>query len=192
MSSTPPNPLDLPAEELLRQDNWLRELVRTLAGNEVEDVVQDTWAAAVARPPRRPRLQAWLATVARNFARRAHISRRRRFEREALAARPEALPSTEETLEFLELQRSVARAVSELREPYRTAVLLRYTQGLPIGEIAARTGTTQVNVRQRLKRGLDTLRADLREQHGDSWRGLPAIAALERLRPRWSAAGAVA
>ena len=191
MSSTPSDPLDLPVEELLRLDAWLHGLVATLAGNEAENVVQDTWAAAVARPPRDERPQAWLARVARNFARRSHISRRRRLEREAWAARPEALPSAEEILEVLELQRRVARAVNELREPHRTAVLLRYSRGLSVSEIAARTEATQTNVRQRLKRGLDTLRAELRAEYGGSWRGLPALTTLQGLRPTLSTAGAV-
>lgn len=191
MNSTPPEPRDLPVEELLRLDAWLHDLVATLAGNEVENVVQDTWVAALARPPRDERLKAWLARVARNFALRSHIARRRRLERETRAARPEALPSAEELLEVLELQRRVARAVNELREPHRTAVLLRYSQRLSVSEIAARTGTTQVNVRQRLKRGLDTLRTGLREAHGVSWRDLPAIATLTGPIPTRSTAGAV-
>ena len=69
-----------------------------------------------------------------------------------VAARPEAVPSTEETLELLELQQHVVRAVRELREPYRTTVLLRYTHGLSVREIAVRTGVSEAGVRQRLKR----------------------------------------
>ncbi|MCP3917292.1 MAG: sigma-70 family RNA polymerase sigma factor [bacterium] len=168
----PPDPRSLPAEELLRYDGGLRDLVRSLAGEEYEDVVQDTWTAALAALPpdgRGGRVGAWMSVVARNFARRARRSRGRRYDRERAAARPEAVASTEETLELLELQARVARAVAELREPYRTAVLLRYTHELGVDEIARRTAANPATVRKRLERGRDLLRDSLRERGGDDW-----------------------
>ncbi len=192
-------PLGLTAEELLRQDLWLRNLVRSLVGeSEVDDVVQETWASALRRgaPVERPR--AWLSVVAGNFARRARRSVGRRSHREELAARPEAVPSTAETLELLDLHEHVVRAVRELREPYRTSVLLRYTHGLTVREIAARTGVSEAAVRQRLKRGLDALRAEVGVRCGDDWRDMPALAAwlipgaLEMKKTTWIAAAALA
>ena len=170
-------PLGLSAEELLRQDRWLRALVRGLVGeSEVDDVVQDTWASALRRGGSVERPRAWLSVAAGNFVRRARRSVRRRAEREEAAARPDSTPTTEETLELLELQQHVMRAVRELREPYRTTVLLRYTHGLSFPEIAARTGANEAAVRQRLKRGLDALRAEVRTRWGDDWRALPGLA----------------
>jgi len=179
-------PFGLSAQELLRQDRWLRELVRSLVGeSDVDDVVQETWASALRRgtPVERPR--AWLAVVAGNFARRRLRSLVRRSQREEAAARPEAVPSTAETLELLDLQQHVLRAVRELGEPYRTSVLLRYTHGLSVPEIAARTGVSEAGVRQRLKRGLDALRADVGVRCGEGWHERPALAA-------WLVHGAVA
>jgi len=183
VSSMPEDLRDLTPEEILRQDGWLRDLVRSLASDEAEDVVQSTWAAALARAPLAGRLPAWLTVVARNFARRSSRARCRRQEREARAARSGEVPSTEHTLELLDLQQHVARAVAELREPYRTAVLLRHYHGLPTQAIAERTGATPANVRQRLKRGLDALREALRERYGASWGLLPALAFLAPARP---------
>lgn len=49
MEPTGASPHALTAEDLKRQDRWLRGLVGGLvAESEVDDVVQQTWAAAVA------------------------------------------------------------------------------------------------------------------------------------------------
>ena len=169
-------PLGFSAEELLRQDRWLRDLVRSLVGeSDVDDVVQDTWASALGRGEMVERPRAWLSVVAGNFVRRTRRSMHLRSQREEVAARPEATPSTEHTLELLELQQHVMRSVRELREPYRTTVLMRFTHGLSMREIAARTGVSEAGVRQRLKRGLDSLRAELGARCGDDWRDMPGL-----------------
>ena len=173
----PQDPGTCDPEEFLRQDRWLRELVRSLAQEvHVDDVVQDTWAAALqhSRGARVPR--GWLRTVARHFAWRALRSADRRGAREAEAAREEALPSTAETLAWIELQREVARAVQELEEPQRTAILLRYTHGRSTREIAQETATSEENVRQRLKRGRDCLRRTLEMSLGRDWSQGPSRA----------------
>src|SRR5215813_5175843 len=72
----PPTP-----EELLANAEWLRRLAVSLVGpGAAEDVVQDTWVAALRRPPPRGRLREWLAVVATNLA-------RTRFRREAVRAK---------------------------------------------------------------------------------------------------------
>lgn len=100
--------LGLTPEELLRQDRWLRQLVRGLVGESlVDDVVQDTWASTLGSKQAIERPRAWLAAVAGNFARRARRSGGRRSQREERAARAESVPSTEETLELIQLQQQV-------------------------------------------------------------------------------------
>ena len=171
-------PFDLTSEELERQDRWLRALVRRLAdAAEVDDVVQDTWVAALRTRPEVARPRAWLAFVAANFARRTRRAVERREWREREAALPESTPSTADSLAVLDLQEDVLRALRALRDPYQRVILLRYTHGLTVAEIAARTDSSEAAVRQRLKRGLDELREALGQRRGERWRIVPAVTA---------------
>lgn len=166
----PPDPQNCSAEEFLRQDRWLRHLVASIAGqSQVDDIVQDTWTAALQdeRGLRAPR--AWLMTVARNFVWREHRGSDRRDQREEDASRPEALPSTEETLAWIALQQRVSQAVQELQEPYRSAVLWHYFHGRSVREIADDCEISEANARQRLKRGRDRLRRALDGSLGRDW-----------------------
>ena len=56
----------------------------------------------------------------------------------------------------------LAEALAGLREPFRATVILRYYEGLNATEIAERLGENSGTIRQRLKRGLEELREDLR------------------------------
>ncbi|MHC4493695.1 MAG: RNA polymerase sigma factor, partial [Planctomycetota bacterium] len=61
-------------QELLAHGDFVRAVARSVVFDEtrVDDVVQQTWVAALERPPRdRSGLRAWLGRVARNFALRA-------------------------------------------------------------------------------------------------------------------------
>ena len=76
-------PRIVPIEELLAHAEWLRRLARSLAADDgtADGLVQETWLAAVQRPPRTGgRSRAWLATVLRNFARQRGRERRVRDE----------------------------------------------------------------------------------------------------------------
>jgi RNA polymerase sigma-70 factor (ECF subfamily) len=154
-------------EELLAHRDFLSGLVRALVldHEEAEDYLQETWAYALRRPPLAgPGLKAWLAKVARNFIRQDRRSRGRRGAREAAAARPER--TTESAVERERLRRRVVDAVFDLREPYRTAVVLRYLEDLPPREIATRTNAPVETVRTRLKRALALLRTRFDDEHG--------------------------
>src|SRR5262245_20131031 len=167
----PPSVLSDP-ETLLTHGDFVRALARSpLDEHRAEDVVQQTWGAALERPPRAPgRLRAWLAIVARNFAARAARSEDRRARREEAAARPERVPSTAEVFEREAARRRVVEAVVALAEPYRASVLLRYFENLPPREIAARLDVLVGTVRTRLKRALAQLRARLDREHGGDGR----------------------
>ena len=158
-------------DEILSQTGWIRALARALLldQHQVDDVVQTTMVRALMNPPRRGvNLRAWLAVVTRNTVRQSARSNRRRFEREQRSARPERIPSTEELVEKADLQRSIVQAVMNLDEPYRSALLLRYLEELSAEEIAHRLGIPSSTVRNRIKRGLDTLRVEFdRESGGD-------------------------
>lgn len=161
-------------DELLSHTAWLRRLARGLARDphELEDGLQDTWCAALAHPPQPERdPRPWLARVLRNFLverRRGECARARRDER---AARDEALPSSAEIVEDIELRALVLELLRAQREPYRRTLYLRYVEDLSAAEIARRERIPAGTVRARVKRGLDAMRGALDERLGDrrSW-----------------------
>jgi RNA polymerase sigma factor (sigma-70 family) len=151
-------------EALLEHSDWLAALARQLVrdGDAAEDLAQRTWLAALERPPFQiASARQWLASVMRNFARQERRAGARREGREAVAARPEALPSTLDVFERATLQRKVADAVLELDEPYRETILLRFFDGLPPREVARLQGVPVDTVRTRTARAIDKLRAKL-------------------------------
>src|SRR5215207_7415711 len=105
-------------EDLLAHSAWLQRLAaRLVEPSTAEDLVQETWAAAVGSRPDRDRpLRPWLAEVLRNLARmRARSAGRWRARAQRLAAESDArLPTPEELLTFHEAQRLVAEAVTQL------------------------------------------------------------------------------
>ncbi len=159
------NPAARP-ETLLEHGPFVRRIARSLLFDEhrVDDVVQETWLAALERPPRKA-LRGWLGTVVRNFSLRSLRGEGRRARRELAAARPEAVPSTEEIVAQEAARRSVVEAVLSLEEPFRSAILLRYYEGLPPRSIARRLGIPVETARSRVKRGIELLRARLDGEH---------------------------
>jgi RNA polymerase sigma-70 factor (ECF subfamily) len=154
----------LTAESLLAHEPFVRAVVRGLVDDDasLNDVVQETWLAALRRPPREgTSLRAWLAHVAGNRARDARRAERRRRRREEEAAVPEGLESVAAAHERLSAQRELVDAVLALDEPYRTVVFLRHWHGLAPGEIAARTGRGAGTVRSQLSRAHEILRGRL-------------------------------
>ena len=163
----PTNPI--PAEALIEHQAFLRALARGLLADPeaAEDVVQETWLAALTRAPAAPdSLRAWLARVARNAALNLRRGERRRAARERASAREEAAPLESEVAERLAEQARVAEAVRALREPYRTTIFLRYAEGLPPREVARRLGVPVETVRSQQKRGLAELRRRLERDLG--------------------------
>ncbi|HVS09663.1 MAG TPA: RNA polymerase sigma factor, partial [Planctomycetota bacterium] len=167
-------------EVLLANAGWMRRLARRLARDEgeAEDLVQETWLAALRRGPGEEPPASWLAQVLRNLASKAERSRRHRRSREALAARPEKLASTAELYERARLQRELASAVLELGEPYASTILLRYFEGLPPRAIARRQGVSISTVKTRLARGQERLRERLEREHGGREAWLAALVPL--------------
>jgi RNA polymerase sigma-70 factor (ECF subfamily) len=155
------NDTPVPIETLLAQRAWVRDLARSLVRDEnrADDLEQQAWLAALEHPPRdeaSPR--GWLATVLRRAMGKDRRSDARRGAREQVAARTEALPPVDDLVAHAEILERLVRAVLDLEEPYRSAVLLRYFEGLEPGEIARRTGTPVETIRSRLRRALERLR----------------------------------
>ncbi len=152
-----------PLEALAEHGAFLRRLARSLVGGDAEadDLVQETFAIALEKPPEAGPSRAWLRVVLRSVFLMRLRGARRRTARELLVATEGAAPSAEALLGRLELQRLVAGEVATLPEPLRQTVLLRYVEGLSSAEIARALGVPAGTVRWRLKEGLDRLRARL-------------------------------
>ncbi len=168
-------PIDIPIHRLLQHRAWVRRLARTLVRDEAraDDLEQQTWMAALKRPPHGDTPKAWLGQVMRNLAARMRRGEGRVAKREHGAARPEALPATGDVVAEAELHKRVVQAVLELEPPYRESVLHRHFEGLPPREIAARMGVSVETVRSRVRRGLEHVRARLDREHGGdghTWR----------------------
>jgi RNA polymerase sigma-70 factor (ECF subfamily) len=176
----------LTVEEILAHAAWLRRLAHALLGDGggAEDAVQETLAAAMKRPPHGDRdVRPWFGRVLRNFARMQRRGEARRQGWEARAgSEPEAGPATaEELLLRHEASQAVGELLTRLREPHRSTLLLRYSEGLEPIEIARRLDLPDGTVRRRLKEGLDELRAGLERHYRDQrrdWRAALAPLAL--------------
>lgn len=170
-------------EDVLAHQGALRALARRLVQDEgvADDVVQDAWLAALRSGPRRTGvggLRSWLVTVLRNAARKEGRGTQRRADREAVAARPDPLPPTEEVAERAAMHREIVDRVLALDEPYRTVLLLRYFEDLPPRRIAERVDATVATVNQQLLRGRQRLREALDAKYGRraDWRGFFLLA----------------
>ncbi|MEJ7603227.1 MAG: sigma-70 family RNA polymerase sigma factor [Kofleriaceae bacterium] len=165
--------------QLTAEMAWLRRLARALLGQHADDLAHDTWiAAATGAPTDRP-LRPWLGRVALNLARMSGRSQARRTRREEVFHAPANLvPTPEELIRRVELQRLVAGEVLALREPYRSTVLLHYFEELSCAEIARRLQLSDGTVRRRLKVALDELRSRLGKRDGKPDRGLAILAPL--------------
>jgi RNA polymerase sigma-70 factor (ECF subfamily) len=160
------------ARALASHHGFVKALARGLVGRpDFEDVAQEALLAGLKRPPARAEsLTSWLATTVRHLASKLHRGDARRARREEAAARPEALPSAHELVERIELEQVVVRAVLTLKEPQRTAVLLRFYEGHATAAIAERLGVPADTVRARLRRGLAELRVQLDTKFGrEEW-----------------------
>src|SRR5262249_44606152 len=127
--------------------------------------------AAIEAPPAHdgsPR--GWLAGVLRRRAAFRFRSQSRRARHETLAVRDDAVAGTDDLVAEAEIHARVVQSVLALPEPERSAVLLRFFEGLPPRVIAARTGVPVATVRSRVRRALERLRARLGDEGGAAWR----------------------
>jgi RNA polymerase sigma factor (sigma-70 family) len=142
------------------RDAVWRMLVASVGRDEAEDCFQETFIAALRAYPRlgagrrEHNLRAWVLRIAHNKAMDAHRSRARRAlpvadaetgvapGQDGAAARDEAL----------------WRAVHELPERQRSAVVLRFVGDLSHRDIAAAIGCSEEAARRSLHEGLNKLR----------------------------------
>ncbi|GIG85660.1 RNA polymerase sigma factor [Plantactinospora endophytica] len=132
---------------------------------EAQDVVQEAFARAIARPQGLADVdnpEAWLRTVAVNVVRR-RWRRRQLLDTILLRDRPvtrlvEAAPGPERT--------DLREALAGLPVSYREVIVLHYFADLPVEEIALLLGVPTGTVKSRLSRGRTALAAHLGDYRG--------------------------
>ncbi len=172
------DPARYDADTLERHRDSIRRVARGLVRDydRTEDVAQETALRALSGEVRpRKNVGACLAGVARNVACRLLRREAARPRVESAAARDEPQPSVLDALARLDEQRLVLDAVRKLPDPYRSAVLLRYIDGLPPRAIARRLGCPVETVKSHLKRGLARLRETLDARHHGNRRAWLAV-----------------
>lgn len=168
----------------LEHGPWVRALAARLVGggDGPEDLVQDTWVAALEARPREVRsVRAWLSGVTRHLASRRRRDARTR-ERHETRRPPAPAPPAAELVERVEVQRRIAEAVLALEEPYRETVIRRFFDGARPAGIARLQGIPESTVRTRLRRALAKLRERLDRDHGSRAAWCAALGAF-RLEP---------
>lgn len=187
-------------EAALQDAGWLRALaVQLVGGSSADDLVQDTYLAALDRRAEPRDWRAWLATVMRRKASNRWRSERRERDLHArwVAADPgaglapgsdeaEAASASTARLERLELQQALLAAVRELAPEFAEVVLRCTMDGEAPSEVAEDLGLPAGTVRSRLSRALEQLRGKLDERFGrEAWLAgfLPWVAPLLHLPP---------
>jgi RNA polymerase sigma factor (sigma-70 family) len=132
------------------------------------DLTAETFAGALRAVPRyepRPEpARAWLFGIARNKLLEA--LRRGRVEdraRRALAMEPIVLDEADVAMLELLADTPVVEALASLPDDQRAALTARHVDGESYAQIAERLACSESVVRQRVSRGLRTLRARLQE-----------------------------
>src|SRR5262245_59172718 len=174
MTDFPSPSLALDAEPLLAHGAWLAKFARALVANEadIDDVVQQTFATALARPPRHAgNLRGWLGTVARNVVRSNARSDVARAAREVAVPPPPPVESPVEAVARAELRKKVVECVLALEEPYRSTVILRFFEEQEVSVIARLTSAGEDTVRTRIRRGVIRVRELLERRVDEETRG---------------------
>jgi RNA polymerase sigma factor (sigma-70 family) len=184
-------PADSLVDEFHRHGRFVRAVARGLVGaDDAEDVVQETWLAALKRAPKRGGgLRGWFAKVARNAALKLRRGDGRRRTREESTAKPEASEDLTSLVARERRLRAALDAIGRLEETSRVVVMLRFYEGLDAAEIGRRVGLSAEAVRARLSRALDRVRGELDVDGGrEAW----TVALLPFAFPGWQAAAAAA
>lgn len=139
------------------RDALARFLAATVGPHDADDVLQETLISALRAYPRLrdgSNVRAWLFTIARNKALDEHRSRVRRPVPVAAVAEGGGEMTAGEGDEEL------WAAVRELPPKQRAAVVLRFVNDLPHGEIARVLDCSEAAARRSLHEGLAKLREE--------------------------------
>lgn len=166
-------------DSLLAHRAFVRGLAHALVRDpsEADDIEQETWLAALRRPPTGENVRGWLGSVVRRQAARRARRESRLRDRARRAAPIKDGEDPRAVLARVETTQAAIRAVLALDDPYRTVLLLRYHEGRTPTEIAVTTGVPLETVRTQLRRGLQRVRAKLDTRHDSraQWTALLAL-----------------
>jgi RNA polymerase sigma factor (sigma-70 family) len=156
------------AEMVRRHQAMVYRTCLRLAGNvhDAEDATQSVFLVLAQRPEVvRRSLAGCLHELARAAVSELHRSRRRRSQREEMAARINSLfrrlRGGDQPMENQELREELDGALARLSDPLRQAVILRYLEGHSQQEAARQASCTQATMGWRSMKGLERLRAIL-------------------------------
>jgi RNA polymerase sigma-70 factor (ECF subfamily) len=138
---------------------------------EAQDVVQEAFARAVARPRGFVGIdnpEAWLRTVALNVVRR-RWRRRRVLDLILLRERPLHDAAAADNTD---LRTDLSEALDAIPRGYREVIVLHYYADLSVEEIAATLGIPAGTVKSRLSRGRAALAARLDGYTASIWTGV--------------------
>jgi RNA polymerase sigma-70 factor (ECF subfamily) len=174
-------------------DRILRKTARRLSGCDhfADEITQEVWLEAYRHPPRHlDSLGGWLRVAATRAASRLRKRDANRRYRERATAQAERTPSFEEEVQLRALRARIRRATDHLGEPYREVVRLHFEENLSSLEIAAQLQRSENTVRSQLRRGMQKLRHELREE-GERLGAFALLLFLFR-KHRWGLSGSVA
>ena len=166
------------AEDALVHLDALYHFARYLTGSagEAEDLVQETYARALGNDSRfvaGTNLRAWLFRILRNVfldAARSRAGRERAREEALEAEHTKHLPGSAQPDALLEQEqerRRLWRALRQVPEEFRTALVLFDIEGATYDEVAAIEGVPVGTVKSRLSRGREHLRRILAASSGE-------------------------
>jgi RNA polymerase sigma-70 factor (ECF subfamily) len=185
-------------EDLLAHAAWVRRLARALVGDvhAADDVVQDTWLAALRNPPAADRpVRPWLARVVANVARNRRRGERRRADHESAPRPGTDVPSPREIAAEIEMQRLLLDAIETLAEAQRSTLVRHYFHGQTTAAIARADSVSETTVRTRIAHAVEALRKKLDDRHrGDraAWMALVMPCARHETHVATTAAASVA
>ena len=139
------------------------------SSHEAEEICQEVFLKMIARAHQydgRAPLVSWLLSIAANGC-RDQLRRRKRVGPLPLSAAENiatSAPSPVSALLDEERRVAVTRALAELSDEQREALVLARYHGLPYGEVAAALGITEGAVKTRICRAVETLRRLLSDE----------------------------
>ncbi|HVS72080.1 MAG TPA: sigma-70 family RNA polymerase sigma factor [Phycisphaerae bacterium] len=175
-------------ELVRRHSGWMYAVARRQTGDPAtaEDVTQAVFMllARVARGMKRARVSGWLFRATCHTARAANRARRRRSIHERKVSMRSCDISAAEHVEQAEFVRIIDVLVMGLPARDRTAVLLRFYQGLTLREVGEALGTSEDGAGKQVERALGRLRKKLARK-GMAWSmaGLAAVTESAKAAP---------
>jgi len=165
-------------EMFVRQyETGVFRLALSIVGDQAEanEITQETFLAALrslASYQEKQSFKAWLYTIALNHS-RSHLRKRKTLERlkatlsSLFRVETQKQVSPEESVVQNDKEAAVWKALSDLDEPFRTVVILRYFHDLSIAEISQILSVNEGTIHSRLHTARARLRNALNHLHGE-------------------------